>query len=69
MSKRTTEIGFINANNQEVIRKTNTKGNDHNQYVYVLKCHNCNHEYVANGSDIHIRRCPAHDGGAKGLDY
>jgi rubredoxin len=35
--------------------------------VYALKCEACGHEYGANGSDIHHRRCPGHDGGAAGL--
>ena len=39
------------------------------QYVYVLRCRACGHEYGANGSDIWLRRCPAHDRGAPGLPY
>ena len=30
--------GYVNRNNQIVIRKTSMPGNDHNQYVYVLHC-------------------------------
>jgi hypothetical protein len=37
--------------------------------VYVLRCNPCGHEYGANGSDIWLRRCPKHDGGAAGLGY
>jgi len=65
----TTRIGFKNDNGQVVVRKTAMRGTDHNQYVYVLRCNACHHEYGANGSDIWLRRCPACDGGAPGLPY
>lgn len=67
MSKGTTVPGYVNKNRQFVVRKTDLDGNDHLQKVYVLQCLDCGHEYGANGSDIHIRKCPAHDGGAAGL--
>jgi hypothetical protein len=67
MSKGTTEPGFVNPNRQEVIRRTNLAGNDHLQYTYVLRCGNCDTEYGANGSDIHLRRCPKCQGGRPGL--
>ncbi len=65
--RRTTEPGFRNGNNQIVIRRTDERGNDHNQNVYVLCCGSCSHEYGANGSDIWQRRCPSCHQGAKGL--
>jgi hypothetical protein len=67
MGKGTTEIGYRNRNGQVVLRKTDLPGTDHLQITYVLRCEQCGHEYGANGSDIFQRRCPAHDGGAKGL--
>jgi hypothetical protein len=67
--KGTTEVGFENRNRQTVLSKTDLPGNDHNQVVYVLQCGECGHQYGANGSDIFLRRCPAHDGGAAGLPY
>ncbi|PSO12225.1 hypothetical protein C7E20_06875 [Sphingobium sp. AEW4] len=63
----TTEIGYENRNRQKVLRKTDLPGNDHLQFIYVLKCGECGHEYGANGSDIFQRRCPNHDGGTVGL--
>lgn len=69
MSKGTTEVGYVNRNRQEVIRKTDEPGTDHLQKIYVLRCHPCGSEYGANGSDIHIRRCPTCDGGRPGLAY
>jgi hypothetical protein len=63
----TTVIGYINRHHQEVVRKTDLAGNDQGQRVYVLRCGACAHEYGANGSDIWLRRCPKHDGGAPGV--
>jgi hypothetical protein len=65
----TTQVGYVNRNDQEVIRPTGKPGTDHGQYIYVLRCRTCGHEYGANGSDIWLRKCPAHDGGATGLDF
>lgn len=65
----TTAPGYINKNGQKVLRKTDKPGNDHNQRVYVLSCGECRQDYGANGSDIWLRRCPACQRGAPGLDY
>lgn len=56
---RTTVPGYVNDNNQRVVRRTDTKSCNHNgQNVYVLHCENCEHEYGANGCDIWLRLCP-----------
>ena len=60
--------GYENRNGQITIRATGLVGTDHGQYVYVLRCL-CGNEYGANGSDIHIRRCPVCQGGRPGLPY
>ena len=65
----TTEIGYRNKNGQVVVMRTNRRGNDHNQYVYVLDCTKCGRRYGANGSDIWQRKCPGCGGGQPGLDY
>jgi hypothetical protein len=68
MSKGSTTMpGYENRNGQIVVRGTGKLGTDHLQYVYVLKCKPCGHEYGANGSDIHLRKCPVCQGGAPGL--
>jgi hypothetical protein len=67
MGKGTTQTGYRNRNGQVVVRPTHLAGTDHNQYVYALRCGNCGYEYGANGSDIHLRRCPNCQGGAPGL--
>jgi hypothetical protein len=63
MGKGTTEPGYRNRNGQVVIRPTHLAGTDHYQYVYVLRCGECGHEYGANGSDIFQRKCPNCQGG------
>lgn len=67
--------GTINPNDQILIARTDRPGTDHLQYVWVLVCARrnpdgalCGHRYGANGSDFHIRKCPACQGGAAGLD-
>ena len=57
---KTTNVGYRNKNNQVFIRNTGKPGNDHNQKIYELLCHNeqtaaggiCGNLYGANGSDI-----------------
>lgn len=62
-----TQVGYRNANGQELIRKTGRPGTLPLQKVYALKCGTCGHEYGANGSEAHNRRCPACQGGSPGL--
>jgi hypothetical protein len=63
----TTNPGFVNRNGQVVIRNTGNPGSDHLQSIYQLACSRCGHVYGANGSDIHIRRCPNCQDGKPGL--
>ena len=56
--ERTTRIGYRNEYGQEVIRKTQSAGTVPDRPVFVLRCGDCAHEYGANGSEIHSRRCP-----------
>ena len=68
-TRATTSIGYLNRNQQEVIRATSLPGTDHGQRIYVLRCSVCGHEYGDNGSGIFQRRCPKHDVGAPGQAY
>jgi len=63
----TTSIGYVNRNGQVVIRNTGSPGTDHGQTVYQLGCSHCGHVYGANGSDIHLRKCPNCQDGMPGL--
>lgn len=56
----------INAT-QEVLRKTDHPGTDHNAKVWVLRCRVCGFCYGANSTDAWERKCPNHDGGKPGL--
>lgn len=69
VDRGTTKIGFINRNKQVNIRATGVPGTDHGQSIYVLYCKPCGHTYGANGSDIHLRKCPACQGGRPGLAF
>ena len=62
-NKGTTVTGFINGNNQRNNGVTKYPGTDFNQMLYDMECLDCGHRYYANGSDIHIRKCPKCQGG------
>jgi hypothetical protein len=66
--KNTTEPGFVNPHDQEVIRNTGKAGTDHGQFVYELRCQLCGHQYGSNGSDNFQRKCPKCQGGQHGPD-
>ena len=66
-SKGTTTIGFVSKRHQEVLADTGIAGTDHNARVYELRCQDCGHRYGANGTDIHVRKCPSCQGGRPGL--
>ena len=57
-SMRTTEIGYVNKNNQKNNGRTSIPGTDYGQWFYDMECLNCGHKYHANGSNIYERRCP-----------
>jgi rubredoxin len=66
----TTSIGYVNKKNgQVVIRNTGLRGTDHGQSVYQLGCSLCGHVYGANGTDIHLRKCPNCQDGKPGLAF
>ena len=54
----TTDVGYLNRNNQRNMGRTQAEGTDHMQYLYTMRCENCDHEYFANGSDIFQKKCP-----------
>ena len=68
-SERTTDIGYVNLNEQVVVRSTDLQGNRPGQRVYVLKCGRCGAQYGANGGDIYLRRCPSCMDGQPGLPF
>ena len=67
VNKGTTVSGYVNPNGQITVRDSGMSGTDHFQHVYQLACSGCGHNYGANGSDVHERRCPNCQGGRPGL--
>lgn len=59
-----TVAGYVNRNNQVNLGKTNMRGTNPTNWLYRMRCQDCLHEYHANGSDIHLKKCPACQGGA-----
>lgn len=60
-----TDYGFINKNKQKNMGRTNMQGTDYMQRLYKMQCQDCGYEYYANGSDIHLKKCPKCQGGAE----
>ena len=49
--------GFVNTKNQMNLGKTDKKGTDYGQWFYQMECLTCNHQYLANGSNISAIKC------------
>ena len=60
---KSTEVGYINDNDQKNNGRSNERGTDHGQWFYHMECLRCGHKYYANGSDIWQRKCPKCQGG------
>ena len=58
-----TDLGYVNRNQQRNNGKTNMPGTDNLQWSYDMECLHCGHKYYANGSDIFQRKCPKCQGG------
>jgi hypothetical protein len=79
MAKGSTTTGYLNPQNQRVIRRVGPSTSLRNQHVYELECERpdangklCGHRYGANGPDIDGagagkgRMCPKCQRGAEG---
>lgn len=60
---KSTEVGYINKNNQRNNGKTDLPGTGNGQWFYDMECLNCGHKYHANGHDVWLRKCPKCQGG------
>lgn len=69
MAGTKSQVGDTNRNGQTFVARTDLDGTDHNQKVWRLHCNHCGNDYGANGSDFHIRKCPACQGGRPGLAF
>lgn len=67
----TTQIGYVNRNNQECTGTRRLPGNDHLQFAYRMRCQlpDCGAVYGVNGTDVHLRKCPNCQGGAAGIRF
>ncbi|KQP62783.1 hypothetical protein [Methylobacterium sp. Leaf112] len=63
MATASTDLGYVNRNDQMVLRKTGWPGNDHFREVYVLRCLECEHEYDVSETDTPVCHCPVCNGG------
>ena len=55
---KTTDVGYVNKNNQENLGDCGMSKNHYNQRFFTMKCLHCGHKYTANGCDIWLRKCP-----------
>jgi len=60
---KSTEVGYINKNNQRNNGKTDIPGSGNGQWFYDMECLDCGHKYHANGHDVWLRKCPKCQGG------
>ncbi len=65
----TTQIGYVNRNNQRCTGHRGVAGTDHYQFAYHMECLNCGHVYGANGADVFQRKCPKCGGGCEGIQF
>lgn len=61
----TTDINYINRNNQKNLGCLNVPGTDNNSLLYQMQCQLCKHSYESNGTDIFERKCPNCQNGKK----
>lgn len=61
----TTEVGYINKNNQRNNGRTDKPGTDYGQWFYEMECLECGHKHLANGSNIYEKKCPNCQGKSK----
>ncbi len=73
---KTTQIGYINGNQQQVAGTRGVPSKTHeNQLSYKVKCLRqsngdvCGEIYGANGCDLHLRKCPKCQNGQPPMDY
>lgn len=68
---KTTEIGYLNRNNQKVLGTRGIKGTDHGQVSYKIECQNedCGCRYGSNGTDNFQRKCPNCQDGMPSIKY
>lgn len=59
-----TDVGYVNDQNQKNLGKTEKRGTGYGQMLYQMECLDCHHIYYANGHDVFLKKCPKCQGGA-----
>jgi hypothetical protein len=67
----TTQIGYVNRNQQLCEGTRGVAGTDHGAVSYKMVCQrpSCGHEYGSNGTDVFQRKCPRCQGGKPGIPF
>lgn len=55
---RSTDVGYINKNNQKNLGYAGISETHYNQRFFQMECLECGHIYFANGCDVWLRKCP-----------
>lgn len=55
---KTTDVGYINQNNQKNLGYRGISQTHYNQKFFEMECLDCGHKYMANGCDVWLRKCP-----------
>ncbi|MBQ1207602.1 MAG: HNH endonuclease [Lachnospiraceae bacterium] len=55
---KTTDVGYINKNNQKNLGYRGVSETHYNQKFFEMECLDCGHRYMANGCDVWLRKCP-----------
>ena len=55
---KTTDVGYINKNNQKNLGYRGVSETHTSAKFYEMECLDCGHKYMANGCDIWLRKCP-----------
>ena len=64
---KTTDIGYINKNNQKNLGYRGVSQTHSSAKFYEMECLACGHKYMANGCDIWQRKCPMCSGRVNNL--
>ena len=56
---KSTDVGYINKNNQKNLGYRGISETHVSAKSYEMECLDCGHKYLANGCDIWLRKCPA----------
>ena len=56
---KTTDVGYINKNNQKNLGYRGISETHVSAKSYEMECLDCGHKYMANGCDVWLRKCPA----------